>query len=126
MGVVVWVWVLVRVRVPAWMPVAAHHGIRWLYGRVRRSAGWRRELCRGKRWVAQEDSRTGESKGSGIRADAVQLRSRARQRMNRLEPPWSRGGLGGRPGTGLCWLRGNALLQCEEQETHPRWHAAGT
>ena len=84
MGVVVWVWVLVRVRVPAWMPVAAHHGIRWLYGRVRRSAGWRRELCRGKRWVAQEDSRTGESKGSGIRADAVQLRSRHRQRMNRL------------------------------------------
>ena len=33
MGVVVCVWVLVRVRVPAWMPVAAHHGIRWLYGR---------------------------------------------------------------------------------------------
>ena len=73
-----------------------------------------------------EDTVARESlKGLGFQQ--MQLRSRHRQRMNRLEAaPWSRGGLGGRPVTGLCWLRGNALLQCEEQATHLRWHAAGT
>ena len=50
--------VLIWLRVPAWMPLAPHHGMRWLYGLRGRSAAMIRGEAEqtdggGKRWVAQ-------------------------------------------------------------------------
>ena len=114
----------VWLRVPAWMPVAPHHGIRWViwYGlAVSDGDGDMRQ--KRESWVAQGVRSYGKRR-KGLAFQQMQLRSRHRQRMNRLAALVE--GLASSHVTGLRWLRGNALLQCEQQRAHREWHAAGT